>query len=234
MNIFYDIVFIDVLLIGLFYVIGHLAVKIESKDTWGDAETMEFRESRQLSDEWEKRHPILDFFQSFYYEIGRKTELPGDIYKNIKWFIQRGKRGYSDCDVWGFDYYLSKVIVNGLKSLQKQTHGTPCGMIGSQSINTDDKESKEMKEWKKILGEIIWSFEITQKIQDGRWILVSDERSRKNLEKFKVQLNTRTKDDDVLFKGMKQPKYHLMSKNEMKRYKNGWKLFQKYYFDLWD
>lgn len=25
-----------------------------------------------------------------------------------------------------------------------------------------------------------------------------------------------------------------ISKEEYKRYKNGWKIFQKYYFDLWD
>jgi len=33
------------------------------------------------------------------------------IFKEIKWFWQRGKRGWADCDVWGFQDYLTDIII---------------------------------------------------------------------------------------------------------------------------
>jgi len=89
-------------------------------------------------------------------------------------------------------------------------------MIGVQSIDVENKPSKSMIEWKKILSEIIWTFEVTSKIQDHDWIYIP-------LAKYRNKYENKTK------RG-----YHLMTKEECKRYKNGWKLFQQYYFDLWD
>lgn len=195
---------------------------------------MEMKEANRRSENWTRLHPILDFLQSYYYEVGRKSKIPGDTYRNIKWFIQRGKRGYSDADIWGFDYYLSEVIVKGLKDLQKQVHGSPCGTIGTQSISIEDKDTKEITEWKKIIGEIIWTFEATSKIQEHDWMFVSDERRRKTMENYVKRLNTPQKEEDKLFKDLPDKHYYLMTKEDTKRYKNGWKLMQKYYFDLWD
>ena len=39
---------------------------------------------------------------------------------------------------------------------------------------------------------------------------------------------------EKILKIWEQKKKHVMTKKEMVKYKNGWKLFQKYYFDLWD
>lgn len=44
-----------------------------------------------------------------------------NIYYKIKWFIQRGKRGYSDNDVANLNNYLSDVISGSLIQLSKQT-----------------------------------------------------------------------------------------------------------------
>jgi len=41
----------------------------------------------------------------------------------IKSFFQRGYRGWADEDTWDFDYYLAKVIINGLKHLKKYSNG---------------------------------------------------------------------------------------------------------------
>ena len=40
-----------------------------------------------------------------------------DIPSEIKYFIQRGRRGYSDRDIWGLDSYLVSIIYNGIKKL---------------------------------------------------------------------------------------------------------------------
>jgi len=59
---------------------------------------------------------IKDFLWDVYYYI---TGLPENIYERIKWFIQRGKKGYSDRDVWSFDMYLAEVICGGIGRLIK-------------------------------------------------------------------------------------------------------------------
>lgn len=48
-----------------------------------------------------------------------------NLYYKIKWFIQRGKRGYSDADISDFTKYLSNVIGNGLIQLSEQTKTYP-------------------------------------------------------------------------------------------------------------
>ena len=48
------------------------------------------------------------------------------FFNNIKWFIQRGVRGYSDRDVWNFDTYIFKILSGGLIRLADTTHGYPC------------------------------------------------------------------------------------------------------------
>ena len=47
-----------------------------------------------------------------------------DIPLRVKTFIQRGIRGWADSDTWCFDYYLSKVIPEGVKHLIK--YGNSC------------------------------------------------------------------------------------------------------------
>jgi len=231
----------DAILFGIFYLLGWWAIEKESKDTWKGAETMEMKKSKKLSDDWEEKHPILSFFQGFKYEVHRKSEIPEDFYYNIKYFIQRGKKGYCKRDVWRFDYYLSDIIVKGLTDLKEMVHAVPGGgMIGVQSICMDnEEEQKALEHWKKEIDRIIWTFETTKKLQEKNWIPVFDEKDRIELKKYERRLNTRTKADDDLFedldiKDVEPRKYHLMTRLEMKRYNNGWKLFKKYYFDLWD
>jgi hypothetical protein len=51
-----------------------------------------------------------------------------ELFDNTKWFIQRGWRGYSDCDVWGWYSHNARVMVGVLSTLRKTTHGYPVGM----------------------------------------------------------------------------------------------------------
>jgi hypothetical protein len=65
---------------------------------------------------------------------------PRQTCREIKWFYQRGKRGWADCDTWGLDSHLSRVIRDSVDYLRTHTHGHP-GDITEQ-------------EWEDILLEI--------------------------------------------------------------------------------
>lgn len=68
------------------------------------------------------------------------------LWNEVKWFFQRGFRGYDDRLFWAMDEYLSPIIVAGLKNLRKNALGYPAG-ITSQN------------KWNKILDKMIFSFE---------------------------------------------------------------------------
>jgi hypothetical protein len=55
----------------------------------------------------------------YYAPIRYLDMLPRRIY----WFFQRGYRGYGDNDIWDFDFYLAKIISQGLKEFKKYYHG---------------------------------------------------------------------------------------------------------------
>lgn len=51
-----------------------------------------------------------------------------ELYDHVKYFIQRGIRGYSDRDVWGWCSHHSVMMVGVLKQLHKYKHGHPVGL----------------------------------------------------------------------------------------------------------
>ena len=67
------------------------------------------------------------------------------IYYEIKYFIQRGKRGYSDFDIMDIDQYLLTLIPNMIKDFKNKKDGYPSNL------------NEEL--WNDILQEIISCFE---------------------------------------------------------------------------
>lgn len=167
---------------------------------------------------WKKKNPVYAFLLELYKEIRcyywyRVPDYPRDMYRAVKRFIQRGKRGWANEDTWGLCHQLSDVFIGSVKYLRKTAHGYPCGMVGTQGVALS-KNDKGLKEWKRILGEIIWTFETAKKVLDHDLVYIADERYRNRYEK--------------------SGKFKVMTKDECKRYRQGWKYFQDYYFDLWD
>ena len=76
---------------------------------------------------------------------GGNMKLFRKIYYNIKYFIQRGRRGYSDFDLMDMDTYLLDLITNMLKDFKNKKDGFPSNL---------DEES-----WDNVLKEIIEHFE---------------------------------------------------------------------------
>lgn len=99
--------------------------------------------------EEERKHPIKTFCERVYYSVVRFCE---DIYRDTRAFIQRGKRGYADCDVWGFDYYLAEVMVGALTKLKSNKIGYPSELAEKYG---DEAELQ----WNSILDRMIDGFQ---------------------------------------------------------------------------
>ena len=62
----------------------------------------------------------------WYRSICRIWRNIKSIPREIKYFIQRGIRGWSDGDVWSFDNYIEGILSGGLIHLADTTQGHPC------------------------------------------------------------------------------------------------------------
>ena len=111
----------------------------------------------------EPKSKIYEIYLYFYRLFWRLVRLPGDIRRGIKFFIQRGVRGYSDRDTWGFDYYLAQVISGGIKYLKANCHSMPTWRLGKTELEA-------INEWDNILNTIINTFNIAKKISESRII----------------------------------------------------------------
>ena len=47
------------------------------------------------------------------------------FFKNIKYFVQRGKHGYAECDLWNFDVYLGDMLYNSLTAFANTVSSCP-------------------------------------------------------------------------------------------------------------
>lgn len=74
------------------------------------------------------------------------------FFRNIKFAYQRITRGYADPDIWDFDSYLSKIIINGSRHLADTTHGYPMMLLNNKTINSPEK-------WTEYLYEMASHFE---------------------------------------------------------------------------
>lgn len=76
----------------------------------------------------------------------------GELLDNVKWFIQRGRRGYADRDVWSIDWYLCNWMPQALADLKRTTHGYPVGL--------------SPKRWEAKIDRMINAFRVARKIQN--------------------------------------------------------------------
>ena len=159
------------------------------------------------------------------------------IYYDIKYFIQRGKRGYSNFDLMDMDTYLLDLIPNMLKSFKEKKDGFP----------SDLDEDK----WNCILDEIINCFEKAnpsttdfenpylniyyENVVDP-WFNNILKPQMKNIEKEKqnfITLDMSTpeeyKDLENLYKNSEKDKKEYLQKNLEK----GFELLLKYFHHLW-
>lgn len=132
-----------------------------------------------------------------------------NLFKEIKWFIQRGKRGYADCDCWDFHRHLTSIIVPGLRKLKKDSFGCPSEFF-DKDYRKKNKED-ECWRWEEKLEWMAKGFEAGQDIVDmkfNKWVKVNDGYKWEYDEKKCKQLTA--------------------------MYDRGMALFRKYFLNLWD
>lgn len=56
----------------------------------------------------------------------------------IKKFWQRGRKGWSEEDVWDLHHYLSGILAGALMKLAENAHGHPCRMMETEKSKFPD------------------------------------------------------------------------------------------------
>jgi hypothetical protein len=80
---------------------------------------------------------------------------------------ERGRKGFTESDVWSFDSYIAGVIAGGLRQLSERAHGYPMSMYpedwGWEEIqaNEGDESASDQRfeQWQRILRRIADAFE---------------------------------------------------------------------------
>ena len=140
-------------------------------------------------------------------------------------------------DTWSFDHTLADIILPGLRQLRATKHGAPfvededvpAGM-NLRSTEAEPKEnewdidSNHFKRWDWVLDEMIWAFE--QKVDDDADSQFFDHsESPKGLDAMLDDLNN----------SASKTKYDKEGHTKWQERKaNGFRLFGRYYENLWD
>jgi len=136
-------------------------------------------------------------------------------------------------DTWSMDHTLANIILPMLKQLSKTKHGAPYtededvpeylrSHMAQPKENEWDTDSLHFMRWDWILAEMIWAFE--QKVTDDDESQFYDHSECKDLKDIK-DWNERISKVKVDNEGLEA---------HQKRKANGFKLFGKYYQNLWD
>ncbi len=136
-------------------------------------------------------------------------------------------------DTWSMDHTLANIILPMLKQLDKEKHGAPYtddndvpeylrSHMAQPKENEWDTDSLHFMRWDWILAEMIWAFE--QQLKDDDESEFFDHSECKDLKDIK-DWNERISKVKVDNEGLEA---------HQKRKANGFKLFGKYYQNLWD
>ena len=133
-------------------------------------------------------------------------------------------------DTWSFDHTLAEIILPGLRQLKETKQGAPWtddkdvpkelrSNVAEPKENEWDIDSLHFKRWDYVLDEMIWAFE--QK--------VDDEADSKFFDHSKCN-DTAPWDKDYISPGYDKKGYEAWAKRKA----NGFRLFGRYFENLWD
>ena len=182
-------------------------------------------------------------------EVGEITSWDRDrpitwLYKFLQWIDSKKKRTIKihidRWDTWGMDHTLAFIVLPMLKQLKETKHGAPYvdlkdvpKELHGKKLTKKQKDNGEVDEshfarWDWVLDEMIFAFE--SKVGDGRWE-----------DQFE------TGETDLQWKKLEDGNYQMVNgpnhtreydwegrKKYQERISNGFRLFGKYYENLWD
>jgi len=88
------------------------------------------------------------WYEEIYYWFWRGWDWMRMVPKEIKWFYQRGRYGFSDSDVWDIGAYIAGWLPDAIKQLRKNASGCP------SNVFDNTRKHNQCWKWKKILKEI--------------------------------------------------------------------------------
>lgn len=184
-------------------------------------------------------------------EVGDETGWCDDrpetwIYKLLKWIDKKKKRKIyvhiDRWDTWGMDNTLAYIILPMLKQLKATTHGAPyvddedvpeylrstaAPPLTEEQKNVHDVDNNHFKRWEWVLDEMIFAFqsEVDDNWEDQFTTGEYDYRSKKT--------------EDDLYEMVQGPNHTAVTdwdarKAYAERMQNGFRLFGRYYQNLWD
>ena len=138
-------------------------------------------------------------------------------------------------DTWSMDHTLALIVLPMLRQLRDTKHGAPNvddddvplslkSTSAPPTANKWDTDDNHFRRWDYVLDEMIWAFEQTVRDDDESEFFDHSE-CPKDFGKFIDDLNNNVSKSKVDWDGLKRH-------NERKA--NGFRLFGKYYQNLWD
>ena len=101
---------------------------------------------------WKLTYLGDDLYNKMYYWLFNYDLL--DIIRGIKWFFQRGFRGYSDRDLWNFDAYIARMISRAATELRRTGTGVPWKFC------QDNDVIEGQKKFNLMLEQVAWAFKV--------------------------------------------------------------------------
>ena len=113
--------------------------------------------------------------------------------RSVKWFMQRGYRGWADCDVWDMDEYLADVICEMLVRFRSSYTGCP-----SDLAVTDKDGKNNCDSWGLEIDKMIEGFMAAKSMKTGDYYDFKQEDCDDIVAKYKG-LEARFKDGGERF-----------------------------------
>lgn len=199
-------------------------------------------------DTWFKSEKEYDFIDKIVYGF---LDLLSDVFRPInRWSNNRERKikvRVDNYDVWSADHTLALVIHPVLLKLKEVQQGAchidledvPENLRPTDEPNDNNGyvDNTHFDRWNWVLDEMIWAFEQCSKPDRG------DDQFYHNSDQLEM-VSAPSKDNPELFsvdfnyqKDPAKPKYWVDDEGKKLHYdriNNGFRLFAKYYFALWD
>ncbi len=157
---------------------------------------------------------------------------PVQMYDEVRWFIQRGRRGWADCDTWSLDDYLDGWMPDALRYLKEHKHGVPMGMFEGLPTNEHGYHDNEYfnvaeERWNEVMDKMVAAFEANRRIGGGLYEKELGLEPMRRAAGVSRDTWSKVKDDRAVASRILEQRDYEISKE-------GLALFVEHYRSLWD
>lgn len=148
------------------------------------------------------------------------------IWRNLRYVLQRATKGYCDQDLWNLDYFYSQLFVDTLTDFSKQLHGAPSEFY--------DEESGSISRWIDYINEM----------RDHFYNSIEENEVQKNEieynHSFEIDRETgELRNTDTSLQNEEARAKWLAREQEIQAWRDaelakGMQMLEKVYHDLWD